>query len=121
MYFFKKINYKQSFKKIIFLFLIFFFMNNLISLKAEEGTYFGDSKKNNNKLKAFLYKNENKYSLYDNVDSQFNMFFGYKSHSSGNSLYPDLSIIYYSENVREFYERMLFDMTKNKKIYKMIK
>ncbi len=121
MYFLKKFNYKESFKKIIFLFLIFFFMNNLISLQAEEGTYFGNSKKNNNKLKAFLNKNENKYSLYDNVDSQFNMFFGYKSHSSGNSLYPDLSIIYYSENVREFYERKLFDMTKNKKIYKMSK
>ena len=121
MYLTKKINYKEFFKSLIFLFLIFSFMNNLIALQAEEVTYFGDSKKNNNKLKDLLDKNENEYSLYDNADSQFNMFFGYKSHNSGNSLYPDLSIIYYSENVRDFYERKLLDMTNNKNIYKMDK
>ena len=45
MYYLKILNYKKTFKKFIFLFLIFFFINNLIALKAGRKHIFGNSEK----------------------------------------------------------------------------
>ena len=119
MYFSKKINYKEPFKNFTFLLLIFFFINNLIALKAGENISFGNSEKINTKLESIFNQNTIKYSQYDNIDSQFNIFFGYPSENTGRTLYPDLSIIYYSEDIREQYKMKLLDMTKNKNIYKI--
>jgi len=117
MYFFKKTKYKEPFKNFTFLLLIFFFMNNLIALRAGEKFSFENSEKTNNKLESSFDQNTLKYSQYDNPDSQFDIFFGYESENSGRTLYPDLSIIYYSEDIREQYKMKLLDMTKNRNIY----
>ena len=57
MYFSKKINYKEPFKNFTFLLLIFFFINNLIALKAGENISFGNSEKINTKLESIFNQN----------------------------------------------------------------
>ena len=96
-------------------------MNNLIALRAGEKLTFGNSEETNKKLEPMFNHNGIKYSEHDNADSQFNIFFGYESEKTGRTFYPDLSIIYDSDDVREMFEMKLIEMTKNQNIYNIYK
>ena len=105
MNYLKKIPFKDSFGKYIFLFLTLILMNNILAKPTDE------------KLNEFYSHNVIKYSAYDNSENQLKIFFGYDSEHPEESFYPDLLIINYSEQVRDLYGQKLKDMTINRKIY----
>ena len=102
----KLISNLKQLKNYMPLFLMLFFMNNILVAKAEK-----------DKLHQFYSINSVKYSQYDKLDSQLKMFLGVDSENPENSFYQDLSIIDDSEYVRHMYKLKLNDMTINKKIY----
>ena len=107
---FKKITNPEKVKSFIPAFIIFFLINNLLAVGAENKSDFLKSKNIDNKFEEIFLKNSIPYSAYDNFESQFNLFFGRNSDISERSFYPDLSIINTSDTLREIYRSKLNDM-----------
>ena len=108
-------------KSSIFLFFIFFLMNNLIVLGSDNKTEFIRKKHKDNQFEATYFQNSIPFNSYDNLESQFKTFFGFYSYRSETSFYPDLSIINTSELLREIYKNKFNDMAINEIIYNIDK
>ena len=87
----KKITNPNKFKSFIPLFIVFFYMNNLIAYGSE------------NKFEKKFFQNSINYAEYDNLESQLKIFFGGDFDRPQNTFYPDLSIINVSDSLREMY------------------
>ena len=110
----KRIN-PEKYKSFISVFMIFFFINNLIAFGSENKSVSLNSKNNRNEFEKTFFKNSIPYSSYDNSESQLELFFGrwrYPNRSE-NIFYPDLSIINDSDLLRELYKSKLNDMIIN--------
>ena len=117
MEFFK--NNKQI-KYYIILLGVFLSINSPKSLASENKLYFGE----NNKYFDFeqvYFQNSIPYCEYDDIEGQLKSFFGLNSDLSKNNYYPDLNIIYSSDDVREIYRSKLNDMIEEEFIYKLEK
>ena len=108
---FKLISNSEYFKNYISLFLIFFFVCNLLNTKAYANNYLTDGSQEGNNLEDFYSDNAIKYDLYDKAESQLKMFFGVDPGNPGIAFYQDSLIIDYSKYVREMYKLKLNDMT----------
>ena len=109
---FKKITYSEKFKSFISIFIIFFFMNNLIAFGSENKSVSFKSKNSDNEFDEAFFENSIPFNEYDNSENQLKIFFGkwrYPNRSE-NSFYPDLSIIKNSVSVRDTYKSKLNDM-----------
>ena len=95
---FKKLTNPVKVKSFISAFIFFFLMNNIIAIGSENKSNFPD-----NKFEEIFFKNSIPYSAYDNLESQFEVFFGRNSDRNENIFYPDLSIISTSDSIREIY------------------
>ena len=102
---FKKLNNPLKVKSFISAFIFFFLMNNIIAIGSENKSDFPD-----NKFEENFFKNSIPYSAYDNLESQFEVFFGRNSDLNENIFYPDLSIISTSDSIRETYRSKFNDM-----------
>ena len=109
---FKKITNFKKVKSYISVFIVFFFMNNLIAFGSENKSVFVKSKNIDNEFEETFFKNSIPYSKYDNTESQLKIFFGKLRDlkRSENIFYPDLSIIKNSDSLREIYKSKLNDM-----------
>ena len=116
----KKVN-KELFKNNISMFMIFFLMNNLIAFGSENKSRSYLSDQRYGELQDISKLNSITYSEYDNFSSQLKTFFGTNSEKNKNNNYPDLSIIDFSDALREVYLIKLDDMTINKTKYKIKK
>ena len=112
---FKKRTNLEKYKSFISVFMIFFFMNNLIAFGSENKSVSLNSKNNRNEFEKNFFKNSIPYSSYDNSESQLEIFFGKwrNLNRSNKIIYPDLSIINYSDSLRELYKSKLNDMVIN--------
>ena len=108
---FKLISNLEYFKNYISLFFIFFFVCNLLNMKAHANNYLTNSRQEVNNLEEFYSDNLIKYNLYDKAESQLKMFFGVDPENPGISFYQDSLIIDYSNYVREIYKLKLNDMS----------
>ena len=108
--------HSQYLKNSISLFLMFFFINNLL-VKAHENKYLITSMQEEYELKEFYFQNQIDYIEHDRLDRQLKMFFGVDPENPGSSYYPDVLIISDSDYVRDQYKLKLNDMTINKKNY----
>ena len=102
---FKKLTNPVKVKSFISAFIFFFLMNNIIAIGSENKSDFPD-----NKFEENFFKNSIPYSAYDNLESQFEVFFGRNSDRNENIFYPDLSIISTSDSIREIYRSKFNDM-----------
>ena len=107
----KLISNPEYFKNFISLFLVFFFLGNLLNTKANENSYFTSSRQEENNLTEFYSDNAVEFHLYDKAESQMKMFFGFDPENPEISFYQDLLIIDYSNYVREMYKLKLNDIT----------
>jgi hypothetical protein len=107
----KLISHSENFKNFIFLFLMFFLINNLIVIKAGENKDLIRTSQEESKLREFYSHNVIKYADYDNIDSQIKMFFGFDSENPETSFYPDSLIMDYSNYIRDMYKLKLNDLT----------
>ncbi len=107
----KLISHSENFKNFIFLFLMFFLINNLIVIKAGENKDLIRTRQEESKLKEFYSQNAIKYADYDKIDSQVKMFFGFDSENPETSFYPDSLIMDYSNYIRDMYKLKLNDLT----------
>ena len=110
----KLISNAKYFKNYAFLFLVFFFISNLFSTKADANNYVNSSRQEGNNLEEFIFDNAIQYDQYDKAESQLKMFFGVDPENPGISFYQDSLIIDYSNYVRKMYKLKLNDMTKKK-------
>ena len=108
---FKRISNLEYFKNFISLFLIFFFLGNIINIKANENSFLTGSRKAGKNLIEFDSDNAIKYEQHDKAESQMKMFFGFDPENPEISFYQDLLIIDYSNYVREMYKLKLSDIT----------
>ena len=108
---FKLISNSEYFKNYISLFLIFFFISNLFSTKADANNYVNNSRQEVNNLEKFYHENAIKFDQYDKAQSQLKMFFGVDPENPGISFYQDSLISDYSNYVRDMYKLKLNDMT----------
>lgn len=108
---FKLISNSKYLKNHIFLFLIFFFISNLLNTKADENIYEISIRQEGNNSEKLYSHNEIKFDQHDKAESQLKMFFGVDPKNPGISFYQDSLIIDYSNNVREMYKLKLNDMT----------
>ena len=108
-----KITNPKKVKKLISVFMIFFFANNLIAYGAENKSVLLKIESGENEFEETFFENSIPYSIYDNSESQLKVFFGRWRYSTrpGNIFYPDLSIIQNSDSLREIYKSKLNDMT----------
>ena len=111
MFLLKNISHSDYLKKYLSIFLLLFFMNNFLASKSEENLNLTGISNEENKLEEFFSKNSISYSQYDKAGSQLKLVFGYNLEPPNNSYYPDLSIINYSDSLREMYLHKLNDMT----------
>ena len=102
---FKKLTNPVKVKSFISAFIFFFLMNNIIAIGSENKSDFPD-----NKFEEIYFKNSIPYSAYDNLESQFEVFFGRNSDRNENIFFPDLSIISTSDSIREIYRSKFNDM-----------
>tara|TARA_B100001093_G_scaffold225598_1_gene216188 strand:- start:307 stop:633 length:327 start_codon:yes stop_codon:yes gene_type:complete len=102
---FKKLTNPVKVKSFISAFIFFFIMNNIIAIGSENKSAFPDDKFEEN-----FFKNSIPFSAYDNLESQFEVFFGRNSDRNENIFYPDLSIISTSDSIREIYRSKFNDM-----------
>ena len=111
----KKITNPKKVKSYISVFIIFFFMNNLIAFGSENKSVFIKSKNIDNEFEEAFFKNAIPFSKYDNSESQLKIFFGRwrDPNRSENIFYPDLPIIKNSDLLREIYKSKLNDMAIN--------
>ena len=73
---FKIIPSSEYFKNYISLFLIFFFVCNLLNTKSYANSYLTSNIQEENNLEDFYFDNAIKYNLYDKTESQLKMFLG---------------------------------------------
>ena len=106
----KPIFRKDYFKNYVSLFLMLFFMNNLLAVKADENKYLIRNKQGENQLKEFG-SYDAAYSKYDKLGSQLRNFFGLDLLNLETSFYPDLLIIQDSDTVRDMYKLKLNEMS----------
>lgn len=106
---FKKLTNPVKVKSFISAFIFFFLMNNIIAIGSENKSDFPDNN-SDNKFEENFFKNSIPYSAYDNLESQFEVFFGRNSDRNENIFYPDLSIINTSDSIREIYRSKFNDM-----------
>ena len=111
------ISYSNLLKKYFFPLLLLFFMNDFLFFKSEANSYLVESRREENLLEGFYSDNSITYNEYDKVESQLKLLFGHNIEPPNNYYYPDLSIIDYSDTVRDSYLKKLNDMTINKIIY----
>ena len=107
---FKKITNPEKVKSFISVFVIFFFMNNLIAFGSENKSVFFKCNNIDNEIEEIFFKNSISYNAYDNLENQLKLFFGGYSERSENISYPDLSIMNISNSLREIYKSKLNDM-----------
>ena len=110
---FKKITNHKKVKSFISVFMVFFFMNNLIAFGSENKLVNLKNINNDNKFEETFFKYSIPYGAYDDLESQLKIFFGRDSDTSENIFYPDLSIINSSDSLREIYKSKLNDMAIN--------
>ena len=108
---FPKIINSLSSKNYIFVFVIFFLLNNLIVFGSENKLYPIKSKKKIYELEEIYKLKSIPYSEYDKVGNQLKIFFGFYSKKYDINNYPDLSIIDTSDSLRDGYIMKLNDMT----------
>tara|TARA_Y100000746_G_scaffold226810_1_gene232481 strand:+ start:249 stop:587 length:339 start_codon:yes stop_codon:yes gene_type:complete len=106
---FKKLTNQVKVKSFISVFIFFSLMNNIITIGSENKSDFPDNN-SDNKFEENFFKNSIPYSAYDNLESQFEVFFGRNSDRNENIFYPDLSIISTSDSIREIYRSKFNDM-----------
>ena len=121
MFVLKNISHIDEYKKYLFFILLIFFMNNFLGAKSEENSYLFGSGNQEDELEELYRQNSISFGNYDQVSSQFKLFFGYNLEPPNNSYYPDLSIIESSDYIRNMYTLKLNDMTINKIIYNIKK
>ena len=117
----KKIINLKLYKNYIYLFTMFFLVNNLTAFGSENKSQSVLSKQRDIQLEEIFKLNDIPYSEYDNLNNQLKIFFGLYSPKSDINNYPDLSIIDMSDAMREGYRLKLRDMTINKTKYKIKK
>ena len=117
MNFFKKLTYFEKAKNYIYIFIIFFLMNNVMVIGSENKLNFIEKNNKVNQFEKVYFQNSISFNEYDNLESQLKTFFGFYSYRSENSFYPDLSIINDSESLREIYRYKLNDMGVSDNIY----
>ena len=112
---FNKITNHEKFKNFISLFIIFSFMNNSTAFGSEKKSTLLKGTSRNNQFEESYFKNTIPYNVYDDSESQLEIFFGRwrNPNQPGNIFYPDLSIINTSDSIREIYKSKLNDMTIN--------
>ena len=120
---FKKITNPKKVKSYISVFIIFFFMNNLIAFGSENKSVFLKSKNIDNEFEEAFFKNSIPFSNYDNSESQLKIFFGRwrDPNRTENIFFPDLPITKNSDSLRELYKSKLNDMTINEIKYNVYK
>ena len=111
MKFFKAISHLKNLKNYLFIFLMFFLINNQYIAEAHENKYLLRSIEGENKLKEFYSENQITYSQHDNLNNQLKLFFGFDYENPGLSYYPDSLIIRDSDYIRDIYKLKLRDMT----------
>ena len=108
---FKKITSPKKVKSFLYVFIVFFFMNNLILLGSENKSVFSKSKNIDDNFEEIFFKYSIPYSKYDDLESQLKIFFGRDLDRPENIFYPDISIIHNSDSLREIYRSKLNDMS----------
>ena len=112
MRFFKKSVNSHNLLKSIFLFITFFYMNNINIIFSSENKICSLNKKQNYcNFEQVFFQDFTNFSNYDFFEGQLKSFFGYSSSEPGKSFYPDLLIINSSDNIRNLYNIKLNDMT----------
>ena len=106
---FKKIIDLKEVKSVIYGFIVFFFMNNLLAIGSENKSFSFENKLKDNDFEETFFKNSIKYYEHDNLDNQLKVFFGGFDRSE-KIFYPDLSIMRDSDALREIYKSKLYDM-----------
>ena len=114
----KLFNKKTKLKKVksyISVFIIFFFINNLMTFGSENKSVFIKSKNIDNELEEAFFKNSIPFSQYDNSESQLKLLFGRwrDPNQNANIFYPDFPIPKNSDSLREIYKSKLNDMKIN--------
>ena len=117
MNFFRRITDQKLLGKYFYLFIALFLMNNSIAISLAENSYFSKSDEIDIKFKELITDDSENFSKYDKFENQLRIFFGTDSENPEKNFYPDLSIIDYSQHIRELYGKKLKDMTTIKKIY----
>ena len=115
----KKITNLDPIKSYMHVFIVLLIMNNLVVIGSEYKSNFQKSKQSENKFEKIYFKNSIPYEVYDNLENQLKTFFGFYSYQAEKSFYPDLSIIFESDPLREMYRSKLNEMTINKIINKI--
>lgn len=92
-------------------------MNDHLISKADENPYLNRVRQEENEFKEFDSHDLITFREYDNLDNQLKLFFGFDFENPQTSFYPDLTIINYSDYIRDMYKSKLNDMTTNKIIY----
>ena len=114
---FKKLIYRMKLKNHSYLFIAFFLTNNLIAFGSEYKSKFDKNTENFDDFEKIYINNSILFNEYDNYENQLRTFLGIYSIPLEKSYYPDLSIINYSDYIREIYKSKLNDMTINKNNY----
>ena len=112
---FNKITKPKKVKSYISVFIIFFFMNNLIAFGSENKSVFIKSKNIDNEFEEAFFKNSIPFSKYDNSESQLKLFYGRwrNPNLTEDIFYPDFPITKNSDSLREIYKSKLNDMAIN--------
>tara|TARA_S200000501_G_scaffold340427_1_gene348998 strand:+ start:254 stop:619 length:366 start_codon:yes stop_codon:yes gene_type:complete len=118
---FKKITNHEKVKSFISVFMVFFFMNNLIAFGSENKLDNLKNINNDNKFEEKFFHNSITFKEYDNLESQLKIFFGRDFVRSENIFYPDLYLIDVSDSLRDIYRSKLNEMSTNEIIYNINK
>ena len=110
----KKINKTKLLKNFLFLFVIFSGITNLIASGSEDQL---NSERKDNTFEKIYNHNLIPFSQYDNFESQLKTFLGLHSMKSETNYFQDLSMINYSDLLREIYKSNLYEMTINENNY----
>ena len=110
---FKKTAINKKVNNFIPVFIVLFFMNNLIAFGTENKSVLPKRNNIDDQFEETFFKYSIPYSAYDDLESQLKIFFGRDSDASENIFYPDLSIISNSDSLREIYKSKLNDMAIN--------
>jgi len=110
----KKINKSKIFKNSLFLFVIFSGITNLIASGSDDQLKL---ERKDNTFEKIYNQNLIPFSQYDNFESQLKTFLGLYSMQSETNYFQDLSMINYSDLLREIYRSKLYEMTINKNNY----
>ena len=108
---FKLVSQSGYFKNYISFFLMFFFISNILVVKAEKNTHLNRNLQEENKLNEFYSQNGVTFSQHDKLDSQLKMFLGFDPENPETSFFPDSLIIDDSDSIRHLYILKLNDMS----------